>query len=141
MEGYLNKREIIQTKAKKIRTHLLLSTYNASISLSKSTLFRINSKTLHELSSSFEIPEITITNPLEIGKSYEHNEVHISSHHSSNKSVSTMAPSPCTEDNDYSNPSTFFFGRKKTVSEYKLNISEDNNNTLNQICVTKKKKR
>ena len=66
--------------------------------------------------------------------------MHISSHHSSNKSVSTIAPSPCTEDNDYSNPSTFFFGRKKTISEYKLNTSDNNNNILNQISVTKKEK-
>ena len=51
-----------------------------------------------------------------------------------------MAPSPCTEDNDYSNPSTFFFGRKKTISEYKLNTSDNNNNILNQISVTKKEK-
>ncbi len=51
-----------------------------------------------------------------------------------------MAPSPCTEDNDYSNPSTFFFGRKKTISEYKLNTSDNNHNILNQISVTKKEK-
>lgn len=139
MEGYSDKREIVNSIANKIRTQLLLSIYNESITLSKSTHFRINSKTLKELSSSYEIPEITITNPVEIEKSYDNNEIHISSLHSSNKSLSTMTPSPCTEDTD-SNPGTFFFGRKKTVSEYKINSSDNNKNTFNKLCITKKEK-
>ena len=126
-------------KANLIRTNLLLVTYTCcrKSSLARKS-FKINSRSLEELSSLYESQEIIINNPLEIGKpntSEGQEMIFNSSRHSSNKSLTKVMLSPMNEEL-YTDTKTFiaYLDRKKIVfSAQKLKIKQNSSNEITSI--------
>lgn len=121
-------------KANLIRTMLLVTVYKHCVQVNKVCKLKINSKSIDELNSLYESPEITINNPVEIGKPnrYECQEkVHSSSRHSSTKSLNYNYlkdnNSPYNEDffNDTSKFVDFLSKKKMLLSELKLKINKE----------------
>ena len=126
-------------KANSVRTNLLLVTYAncRQISMARKS-FKINSRSLEELSSLYESQEIIINNPIEIGKpnTSEGQEMILnSSRHSSNKSLTHVMLSPMNEEL-YTDTKTLiaFLDRKKIVfSAQKLKIKQNSSNETSNI--------
>ena len=126
-------------KANSVRTNLLLVTYaNCKKSSMARKSFKINSRSLEELSSLYESQEIIINNPLEIGKpntSEGQEMIFNSSRHSSNKSLTRVMLSPMNEEL-YTDTKTFiaYLDRKKIVfSAQKLKIKQNSSNEITSI--------
>lgn len=131
MEDFQEKK---RKKANLIRSMLLVTVYKHCVKLNKECKLKINSKSIDELNSLYESPEITINNPIEIGKPnrYEHQEkIYSSSRHSSTKSLGSNNlkdnNSPYNEDffGDTSKLVDFLSKKKILLSELKLKINKD----------------